>query len=92
MRVFWIVIDSFGIGAMPDAAQFGDEGSDTYGNLFAATGVELPNLVRLGLNNIEGVARTFPNGSILQKNAEAACRVCPPCRKNTREGHNGRAL
>ena len=67
MRVFWIVIDSFGIGAMPDAAQFGDEGSDTYGNLFAATGVELPNLVRLGLNNIEGVARTFPNGSILQK-------------------------
>lgn len=65
MRVFLIVIDSFGIGAMPDAAVFGDEGSDTYGNLFARTGVALPNLVALGLNNIDGVAKRFPDGKEL---------------------------
>ena len=91
MRVFWIVIDSFGIGAMPDAAQFGDEGSDTYGNLFAATGVELPNLVRLGLNNIDGVARTFPNGSILQKTTKplaAYARLAEKTHaKDTTAGH-----
>ena len=62
MRVFLIVIDSFGIGELPDAALFGDRGSDTYGNLYAKTGVDLPTLVSLGLNNIEGVARAFGNG------------------------------
>lgn len=62
MRTFLVVIDSFGIGAMPDAAAFGDEGSDTYGNIFRETGVELPNLVSFGLNNIDGVAKTFSNG------------------------------
>ena len=65
MRVFLIVIDSFGIGAMPDAGAFGDEGSDTYGNVFAQTGAELPQLVSLGLNNIDGVARRFANGRAL---------------------------
>ena len=55
MRVFLIVIDSFGIGAMPDADKFGDVGSDTYGNIYAQTGVLLPTLVSMGLNNIDGV-------------------------------------
>ncbi len=57
MRIFLIVIDSFGIGAMPDAAQYGDDGSNTYGNVVASTGVSLPNLISLGLNNIDGVAK-----------------------------------
>lgn len=56
MRVFLVVIDSFGIGAMPDAELYGDVGSDTYGNIFARTGVCLDTLVSLGLNNIDGVA------------------------------------
>lgn len=56
MRVFLVVIDSFGIGAMPDADKYGDAGSNTYGNIFARTGVQLKNLVSLGLNNIDGVA------------------------------------
>ena len=56
MRVFLVVIDSFGIGAMPDAELYGDVGSDTYGNIFARTGVRLDTLVSLGLNNIDGVA------------------------------------
>ena len=62
MRVFLMVIDSFGIGAMPDAAAFGDEGADTYGHVFEKTGVMLNNMASLGLNNIDGVARAFPNG------------------------------
>ena len=62
MRVFLIVIDSFGIGEMPDAAKFGDVGSDTYGNICREVGVSLPVLVSLGLNNIDGVAKRYPNG------------------------------
>ena len=55
MRVFLIVIDSFGIGELPDAANFGDVGSNTYGNIVKQTGLKLPNLARLGLNHIDGV-------------------------------------
>lgn len=62
MRVFLIVIDSFGIGAMPDAALYGDAGSDTYGHVFERTGVSLDTMVSFGLNNIDGVSRSFPNG------------------------------
>ena len=64
MRVFLTVIDSFGIGAMPDANLFGDEGSDTYGNIVSSVGVSLPVLVSLGLNNIDGVAKKFADGAI----------------------------
>lgn len=63
MRVFLVVIDSFGIGAMPDADKFGDAESDTYGNICRSVGVSLPTLVSLGLNNIDGVAREFGNGA-----------------------------
>lgn len=67
MRIFLLVIDSFGIGEMPDADLFHDEGSNTYGNLYARTGVDLPNLIRFGLNNIDGVANlSFPDGKILR--------------------------
>lgn len=66
MRIFLVVIDSFGIGALPDAAQYGDEGSDTYGNIVAATGLELPVMASLGLNNIDGNAKVFTNGFKIQ--------------------------
>ena len=65
MRVFLIVIDSFGIGEMPDAADYGDDGSDTYGHIYEQAGAELNELVSLGLNNIEGVAKAFGNGNYL---------------------------
>ncbi len=52
-RVIWIVLDSVGIGAMPDAAAFGDEGSDTLGNIAKQRKLNLPNLRRLGLANIK---------------------------------------
>jgi phosphopentomutase len=53
-RVIWIVLDSVGIGAMPDAGKYGDPpGSDTLGNIARLRPMKLPNLVRLGLANIE---------------------------------------
>ncbi len=53
-RVIWIVLDSVGIGAMPDAAAFGDdEGSDTLGNIARLRPLQLPNLCDLGLANIK---------------------------------------
>ncbi len=58
-RVIWIVLDSVGIGEMPDAADYGDVGSDTLGNLARLRKLHLPNLCRLGLANIrsfEGLA------------------------------------
>jgi phosphopentomutase len=49
-----IVLDGVGIGAAPDAASYGDAGSDTLGNLARAVGgLELPNLERLGLGRIK---------------------------------------
>ena len=54
-RVILIVLDSVGIGALPDAADFGDAGSNTLGNIRRVRGrLALPNLYRLGLANIEG--------------------------------------
>ena len=54
-RVFLVVLDSFGIGAAPDAAAFGDAGTDTLAAC-AATGIlSVPHMVSLGLGNIDGV-------------------------------------
>ncbi len=54
-RVFVIVIDSLGIGAMPDAVRFGDEGADTLGHIAGAAGLCIPNLCRLGIANLRPV-------------------------------------
>ena len=51
-RITIIVLDSVGIGALPDAAKYGDEGSNTLSNIAAAVGgLNLPNLEALGLAN-----------------------------------------
>lgn len=55
-RIIWIVLDSVGIGELPDAKEFGDEGCNTLGNVAKAVGgLKLPNMVNLGLGNIDGV-------------------------------------
>lgn len=55
-RVILIVMDSAGIGALPDAREFGDEGSHTLGNIyFKREKLDLPNLYRMGLSKIQGV-------------------------------------
>src|SRR5262249_286555 len=59
-RIIWIVLDSVGIGEMPDAAAYGDAGSDTLGNLARRRPMRLPNLCRLGLANIKPLANLTP--------------------------------
>ncbi|SEW20739.1 phosphopentomutase [[Clostridium] fimetarium] len=55
-RVIWIVLDSVGMGELPDADKFGDVGSDTIGNTsIAVGGLKVPNMVRIGLGNIDGI-------------------------------------
>ena len=51
-RVIWIVLDSVGIGALPDAADYDDVGRNTLGHIAESRPLRLPNLVRLGLGNI----------------------------------------
>ncbi len=53
-RVFLIVLDSFGIGAMPDAASWGDEGSNTLASIRTHENFNCPNLTKMGLFNIDG--------------------------------------
>jgi len=53
-RACVIVLDAVGAGELPDAAEYGDEGSDTLGNVAKAVGgLDLPNLEHLGFGNIE---------------------------------------
>jgi phosphopentomutase len=83
-RIIWIVLDSVGIGAMPDAADFGDVGSDTLGNIAKKYRLTLPNLSRLGLANIKPLAGLaapeHPAGSY------GRCRLASPG-KDTTTGH-----
>jgi phosphopentomutase len=51
-RVIWIVLDSVGIGALPDAAEYDDTGRNTLGHIAESRPLNLPNLVKLGLANI----------------------------------------
>jgi len=66
-RVFVVVLDGLGIGALPDAHLYGDEGSNTLGNIDKALGgLELPNLARLGMGNLlelQGVPKLPPLGA-----------------------------
>ncbi|MDD2967955.1 MAG: phosphopentomutase [Lachnospiraceae bacterium] len=55
-RVFLIVLDSFGIGEMPDAQAYGDKGASTIASVAKSQYFNLPNLEKLGLFNIDGVA------------------------------------
>jgi phosphopentomutase len=72
-RAFIFVLDSFGIGGAPDAAAFGDEGSDTYGHIYSACAagdgdhaglragpLSLPNMDRLGLAHAAALATGRP--------------------------------
>ena len=55
-RILLIVLDGAGIGAMPDAPEWGDAGSDTFGHILESRAVRLPNLQRYGLGNIRPLA------------------------------------
>ena len=59
-RFILVVMDSVGIGAMPDAGAYGDEGRDTLGHIAERESIQLPNLVRLGLANIRPLVGLTP--------------------------------
>ena len=54
-RVFLIVLDSVGAGALPDAAEFGDAGAHTLRSVAGSDRLFLPHLRRLGIGNIDGL-------------------------------------
>jgi len=47
-RVIWVVLDSVGIGELPDAAEYGDVGRNTLGHIAESRALKIPTLVRLG--------------------------------------------
>ncbi len=59
-RVFLIVLDSFGIGEMPDSADFGDAGSNTLAAVASSPLFSAKNLRKAGLFNIDGVSCCRP--------------------------------
>ncbi len=59
-RVILVVLDSLGIGAQPDAADWGDAGRDTLGHIAERRGLHIPNFARLGLANIRPLAGVDP--------------------------------
>jgi phosphopentomutase len=84
-RACVIVLDAVGAGELPDASEYGDEGSDTLGNVARAVGgLDLPNLEALGLGNVEPLEGCPP-----QPGAPAvAGRLVPRSKgKDTTTGH-----
>ncbi len=59
-RIIWIVLDSVGIGELPDAADYGDVGRDTLGHIARSRPLRIPNLVRIGLANIKPLDHLTP--------------------------------
>jgi phosphopentomutase len=59
-RILLIVLDGAGIGAMPDAPEWGDAGSDTLGHILESRNVRLPNLQRYGLGNVRPLENVPP--------------------------------
>ncbi len=84
-RVIWVVLDSVGIGTMPDAADYGDpSGSDTLGNIAKQYPLSLPHLASLGIGNIRPLQGIGPVESPLA--AYGRCALRSPG-KDTTTGH-----
>ncbi len=62
-RVIWIVLDSVGIGELPDAADYGDVGRNTLGHIAESRPLHVPNLLHLGLANIAPLAHLDPQAA-----------------------------
>src|SRR5512146_1582223 len=59
-RVFLTVLDSVGVGELPDAHAYGDQGSDTVGNISRVVALQLPNLRSLGLSRVANLGGVAP--------------------------------
>jgi len=83
-RIFWIVLDSVGIGELPDAAEYGDVGRNTLGHIAESRPLKIPNLVRLGLANIAPLKHQTPAASPVGAFGKGATRSPG---KDTTTGH-----
>ena len=84
-RVIWIVLDSVGMGALPDAADFGDEGANTIAHIAERTeGFDVPNLRWMGYGNIDGMLGIKPVDSPKGAYGRLAEKSCG---KDTVTGH-----
>ncbi len=84
-RVIWVVLDSVGIGAMPDAPDYGDPpGSDTLGNIARRRPLHLPNLAAMGLGNIKPLTGIAPAANPSASYGKCALRSPG---KDTTTGH-----
>jgi phosphopentomutase len=83
-RVIWIVLDSVGVGAMPDAAAYGDAGSDTVGNIARERGLNVPHLCDLGLGNLKPIPQLLQSAE--PEGAFGRCTLASPG-KDTTTGH-----
>lgn len=85
MRAIIIVLDSLGVGQLPDAEEYGDSGADTLGHIHQRVGLRIPNLRALGLGNIDGAA----GGALSVVNPRGCfCRLCEKSAgKDTITGH-----
>src|SRR5579863_5119818 len=62
-RIIWIVLDSVGIGPLPDAADYGDTGRTTLGHIAEYRPLKIPTLVELGLANIAPLKHLSPSAA-----------------------------
>ncbi|MGI8919972.1 MAG: phosphopentomutase [Pyrinomonadaceae bacterium] len=83
-RIILIVLDGAGIGEMPDAPEWGDAGSDTFGHVLASRDVHLPNLQRYGLGNIRPLKNVPPLAELEGSYGRCALRSNG---KDTTTGH-----
>ena len=83
-RILLIVLDGAGIGAMPDAPEWGDAGSDTFGHILESRQLNLPNLQRYGLGNIRALEGLAPLDSPVGSYGRCALRSNG---KDTTTGH-----
>jgi phosphopentomutase len=83
-RIILVVLDSLGIGAQPDAADWGDAGRDTLGHIAGHCRLKIPNFIRLGLANIRPLAGIEP--AIEPQGAYGKATLLSPG-KDTTAGH-----
>ena len=83
-RILLIVLDGAGIGAMPDAPEWGDAGSDTFGHILESRPVKLPHLQRYGLGNIRPLRNLPPIDNPIGSYGRCALRSNG---KDTTTGH-----
>lgn len=85
-RVFLIVMDSVGVGELPDAAEFGDEGSNTVKAAATSGLLDMPNMKKLGFFNIKGIDDMYED--IPEKPMYAVSRLAERSKgKDTTTGH-----